>query len=189
MRNRTLPFSAPLVLQARQKARRANARPRIPKSPKPITRDLLETILAGCDDIRCGYRDRAMVMLAFASGGRRRSETSGLNIGGIGRDAFAATGLVRIRLLETKTTRKDRAPRLPLKGRAAWALVQWPGVSGQKAGPLFCPLSSRLDQHARMACRCIEREIHGIGLKTRSVGLRGGGTLHGIADRLQAVRR
>ena len=72
-----------------------------PKSPKPITRDLLETILAGCDDTRCGIRDRAMVMLAFASGGRRRSETSNLNVGGIGRDDFATKGLARIRLLET----------------------------------------------------------------------------------------
>ena len=39
MRNLVSPFAAPLVQQARQKARRANARARVPKSAKPVTRD------------------------------------------------------------------------------------------------------------------------------------------------------
>jgi ABC-type dipeptide/oligopeptide/nickel transport system ATPase component len=119
MRNLTSPFSSPLVQQARQKARRANARPRVPKSPKPVTRDILEALLATCDDSHRGNRDRAMLMLAFASGGRRRSEVTALNVEDIGRDDFEAKGLVWIRLLETKTTKKDQAPRLPMKGRAA----------------------------------------------------------------------
>lgn len=68
MRNLASPFSAPLVQQARQKARRANARPRVPKSPKPVTRDILEALLATCDDSMRGVRDRAMLMLAFGSG-------------------------------------------------------------------------------------------------------------------------
>lgn len=77
MRNLASPFSAPLVQQARQKARRANARPRVPKSPKPVTRDILETLPSTCDATHRGIRDRAMLMLAFASGGRRRSEVGG----------------------------------------------------------------------------------------------------------------
>ena len=141
MRNLVSPFSAPLVQQARQKARRANARPRVPKSPKPITRDVLETLLASCDDSHRGIRDRAMLMLAFASGGRRRSEVSNLNVEDIGRDDFAAKGLLWIRLLETKTTRKDQAPKLPMKGRAARALVHWLEVLGDAKGPLFRPVS------------------------------------------------
>jgi integrase len=141
MRNLTSPFSAPLVQQARQKARRANARPRVPKSPKPVTRDILEALLATCDDSRRGIRDRAMLMLAFASGGRRRSEVSGLNVEDIGRDDFKAKGLLWVRLLETKTTRKDQAPRLPLKGRAARAVVHWLEVAGLTDGPLFRPVS------------------------------------------------
>lgn len=141
MRNLVSPFSSPLVQQARQKARRANARPRVPKSPKPVTRDILETLLATCDDSNRGIRDRAMLMLAFASGGRRRSEVSALHVEDIGRDEFAARGLLWIRLLETKTTRKDQAPRLPLKGRAARAVVHWLEVSGIKEGPLFRPVS------------------------------------------------
>ena len=141
MRNLASPFSAPLVQQARQKARRANARPRVPKSPKPVTRDILEALLATCDDSMRGVRDRAMLMLAFGSGGRRRSEVSALNVEDIGRDDFTAKGLLWIRLLETKTTKKDQAPRLPLKGRAARAVVHWLEVAGMTAGPLFRPVS------------------------------------------------
>jgi integrase len=141
MRNLPSPFSAPLVQQARQKARRANARPRVPKSPKPVTRDILEALLATCESTRRGIRDRAMLMLAFASGGRRRSEITALNVEDIGLDDFGAKGLVWIRLLETKTTRKDHAPRLPMKGRAARALVHWLEVTGSADGPLFRPVS------------------------------------------------
>jgi integrase len=141
MRNLTSPFSTPLVQQARQKARRANARPRIPKSPKPVTRDILETLLATCDDSHRGIRDRAMLMLTFASGGRRRSEVSALKVEDIGRDDFIAKGLLWVRLMETKTTKKDQAPRLPMKGRAARALVHWLEVTKITDGPLFRPIS------------------------------------------------
>ena len=142
MRNLISPFSAPLVQQARQKARRANAKPRVPKSPKPITRDVLETLLATCDDSHRGIRDRAMLMLAFGSGGRRRSEVAALNVEDIGRDDFTAKGLLWIRLLETKTTKKDHAPKLPLKGRAARAVVHWLEVTGLVEGALFRPVST-----------------------------------------------
>ncbi len=141
MRNLSSPFSAPLVQQARQKARRANARPHTPKSAKPVTRDILETLLATCDATHRGIRDRAMLMLAFASGGRRRSEVTALNVEDIGLDDFTTKGLVWIRLLETKTTKRDQAPRLPMKGRAARALVHWLEVTKLTNGPLFRPVS------------------------------------------------
>ena len=142
MRNLTSPFAAPLVQQARQKARRANARPLIPKSPKPITRSILETLLATCDDTHRGIRDRAMLMLTFASGGRRRSEVTALNVEDIGCDDFKSKGLLWVRLLDTKTTKKDQAPKLPLKGRAARAVVHWLEVGGLTDGPLFRPVST-----------------------------------------------
>jgi integrase len=141
MRNLASPFDGPLVRQARQRARRANARPPAPKSPRPITRDLLEALLATCDGSNRGIRDRAMLMLAFASGGRRRSEVSGLNVEDIGLEDFEARGIVWIRLLTTKTTRRDQAPRLPMKGRAAQALVHWLEMTGLDEGPLFRPVS------------------------------------------------
>ena len=141
MRNLPSPFSAPLVSQARQKARRANCSPRRPKSPKPVTRDILEALLATCDDSMRGIRDRAMLMLAFASGGRRRSEVTSLNAEDIFRDDFPSRGHLWVRLLETKTTRKDDAPRLPLKGRPARAVIHWLDVTELRSGPLFRPIS------------------------------------------------
>lgn len=141
MRNMASPFAAPLVAQARQKARRANAKPRQPKSPKPVTRAVLETLLASCDSSLRGVRDRALLMLAFASGGRRRAELVALRVEDIDRTDFAETGVIWLRLLETKTTRADRAPRLPLKGRAARALIHWIERAGLTDGPLFRPIS------------------------------------------------
>jgi integrase len=141
MRNLPSPFSAPLVSQARQKARRANARPPAPKSARPVTRDVLETLLATCDDSHRGLRDRAMLMLAFASGGRRRSEVVALDAEDIGHDDMAGRGVLWVRLLQTKTTPRDKAPRLPLKGRAARALLHWLEVTGITSGPLFRPVS------------------------------------------------
>lgn len=141
MRNLPSPFAAPLVAQARQKARRANAAPRVPKSPRPITREVLTALLASCDDSHRGIRDRAMLSLAFASGGRRRSEVTALDVADVSLAEFEARGLVWLRLIETKTTRKGEAPRLPLKGPAARALVHWLEVTGLTTGPLFRPVS------------------------------------------------
>lgn len=80
-------------------------------------------------------------MLAFASGGRRQSEVTAPNVEDIGRDDFNSKGLLWIRLLETKTTRKDQAPKLPLNGLAARAVVHWLEVPRFKQGPLFRPVS------------------------------------------------
>lgn len=141
MQNLAAPFSAPLVQQARQKSRRANARPPAPKSAKPITRDVLEALLVSCNNSHRGLRDRAMLMLAFGTGGRRRSELTALNVEDIGQDEFAEKGLLWVRLLETKTTKKDQAPKLPLKGRPARAVVHWLRVAQLDNGPLFRPIS------------------------------------------------
>lgn len=141
MRNLPSPFVAPQVAAARQKSRRANASSRPPKSPRPVTRDILETLLASCDNSVRGLRDRAILMLGFGSGGRRRSEITALYRDDIGTDDYAAKGLIWVRLLETKTTAKGEAPRLPLKGRAARAVMGWIEAAAITAGPLFRPVS------------------------------------------------
>ena len=141
MRNLPSPFASPLVQQARQKARKALARPRTPKSPRPVTREVLTALLASCDDSRRGIRDRAMLTLAFASGGRRRSEVTRLDLADVDLRPFKTRGLIWLRLLETKTTGKGDAPRLPLKGPAARALVHWIETAELSGGPLFRPVS------------------------------------------------
>lgn len=141
MKNLSSPFDQPLLKQARAKGRRAAARPRLPKSPRPVTRDVLERVLASCDSTMRGLRDRAILMLAFASGGRRRSEITNLYREDIGTADFASKGLIWLRLLDTKTTTKSDAPRLPLKGRAARAVMGWIEAAAIEHGPLFRPVS------------------------------------------------
>ncbi|MCA0928057.1 tyrosine-type recombinase/integrase [Ruegeria profundi] len=141
MKNLASPFEAPQVKQARSKARRAAARPPAPKSRHPITRDVLEQLLATCRGTRRDCRDRALLMLGWASGGRRRSEITGLRREDVSLKEFDKEGLVWLSLLETKTTTKGETPRLVLKGRAAQALVRWIEVGQITEGPLFRPVS------------------------------------------------
>ncbi|SDX92756.1 Site-specific recombinase XerD [Ruegeria halocynthiae] len=141
MKNLNSPFGAPQVKQARAKARRAAARPPAPKSQHPITRDVLEQLLATCRGSRRDCRDRAILMLGWASGGRRRSEIIGLMREDVALKEFDAKGVVWISMLETKTTAKGETPRLVLKGRAAEALIHWIDVGGIEDGALFRPVS------------------------------------------------
>src|SRR3954462_10070049 len=74
-------FGAPNVRQALRLATRAARRPRGRKSERPVTRDVLDQLLATCDAGRLiDLRDRALLLVAFASGGRRRSEAASLRV-------------------------------------------------------------------------------------------------------------
>lgn len=97
--------------------------------------------MATCRGLRRDCRDRALLMLGWANGGRRRSEITGLIREDVNLKAFEKEGLVWLSLLETKTTAKGETPRLVLKGRAARALVHWIEVGGIEDGPLFRPVS------------------------------------------------
>ena len=141
MRNLASPFDAPLLREARAKARRAMARPPAPKSARPITRDLLEDLLAASGPGLRGLRDRALLLLGWASGGRRRSEITGLRHEDIGLQDFDRDGLIWIRLVETKTTLRGKTPALVLKGRAAQAVVAWIDAAGIDDGALFRAIS------------------------------------------------
>ncbi|MBB2754519.1 UNVERIFIED_ORG: integrase [Rhizobium aethiopicum] len=72
-------FPSPALKSAIRLAVRAVPRQRRRKSAKAVTSDVLAKLLATCggDNLR-DLRDRAILMVAFASGGRRRSEVAGL---------------------------------------------------------------------------------------------------------------
>ena len=141
MKNLDSPFDAPLVKQARAKARRAAARPPAPKSARPITRDVLEALLEACGPSLRGLRDRALLMTGWASGGRRRSEIVGLRREDVDLEPFDAEGLIWLNMVETKTTMQGKTPRLVLKGRAARTLVAWIDATEITDGPLFRAIS------------------------------------------------
>uniref|UniRef100_UPI003D146259 tyrosine-type recombinase/integrase n=1 Tax=Roseibium sp. TaxID=1936156 RepID=UPI003D146259 len=79
-------FSAPEVRSAMRLAVRVADRPRARKSRKALTADILEILLATCEGTDMSgpsladIRDKALLLVGFASGGRRRSELSGLRL-------------------------------------------------------------------------------------------------------------
>lgn len=156
MRNLPSPFETPLLRDARSKARRAMAKPRVRKSANPVTRDVLEALLTACGGDLRGLRDRAVLCLGWASGGRRRSEISGLDIDDLDRSEFKENGVIRFTLQTTKTT--GPSPILILKGRAALTLETWIQVAEIKTGPLFRPISK--------ANRVLERRLSADGIAT-----------------------
>lgn len=141
MKNLDSPFDAPLIRQTRAKARKSAARPPSRKSPRPITRALLEQLLDACGPTLRGTRDRAILMLGWASGGRRRSEIVALHRADVSLDDFERDGLVWIQLVDSKTTLQGKTPKLVLKGRAAQALVAWTDAAAIDRGPLFRAIS------------------------------------------------
>ncbi len=74
-------FASPALKSAIRLAVRAAPRQRRRKSAKAVTGDVLAKMLATCakENLR-DVRDRAILMVAFASGGRRRSEIAGLRV-------------------------------------------------------------------------------------------------------------
>ena len=79
-------FSAPDVRSAMRLASRVAVRPRARKSRRAVTADLLEQLLATCNGTDYAapslvdLRDKALLLIGFASGGRRRSELAGLRL-------------------------------------------------------------------------------------------------------------
>lgn len=132
------PCQAPQVKELMAKTRRAYAKRGAVKNKKPaLTREPLEALLATCDDSLRGVRDRALLLLAWSSGGRRRSEVAGATVENLVKVADRSYVLT---LTHSKTNQAgaDRPENhKPVAGRAADALAQWLQRSGIKSGPIF----------------------------------------------------
>lgn len=94
----------------------------------------MQALLATCTDGARGVRDRALLLLAWSGGGRRRSEVVGLQIGDV-RRLDADTWLYALGATKTDTggVRREK----PLKGPAAQALTAWLELAHAETGPLF----------------------------------------------------
>lgn len=156
MKHLPSPFDTPGIRQARAKARRASARPRTPKSEKPILRETLHAMLETCDTSPRGLRDRAILLVGWASGGRRRSEIAGLMVHDLDLSDYERDGVIWMQLIGTKTTAKGRTPRLVLKGLASRGVMDWVRTAELTYGPLFRPISK--------TGRVLERPLSGDGI-------------------------
>ena len=142
------PFSNPSIRNALRLAIRAADRPRARKSASAITRDILDRLLATCSRGRAvDLRDRALLLLAFGSGGRRRSEIARLKVDDLEeREPVAADPkapkdeqlpVLAIRLRRTKTSSADTGESVLVVGRPVEALRAWLALSQIDAGPIF----------------------------------------------------
>jgi integrase len=142
------PFAAPTLRAALRLAVRASARPRGRKSQKAVTRDVLEQLLAVCDWNRLvDFRDKALLLTAFASGGRRRSEIARLRFEQISREppvprdpknpGARSLPWLSIALGRTKTGSADEETRVLLIGPPVEALDAWIAKAGNAKGAVF----------------------------------------------------
>jgi integrase len=120
------------------RARRAYARRGdLPEKKAALTREPLELLLDTCDDSLRGRRDRALLLLAWASGGRRRSEVTAATLENVLRRPDGSWVYV---LMHSKTNQlgRDRGDNAkPIVGRAAEALDEWLAASQIRSGPIF----------------------------------------------------
>ena len=115
-----------------KRARRAHANER-PVKKAAITRDILAAMLATCDDSLRGVRDRAILSVGFAAGGRRRSELANLQVENL--QSIEAGYLLHLN--KSKTDQEGEGLMVPVLGSAAHALREWLIRSGLRKGPLF----------------------------------------------------
>lgn len=137
-------FASPALKSAIRLAVRAVPRTRRRKSAKAVTGDVLAKLLASCsgDSLR-DVRDRAILMVAFASGGRRRSEIAGLR-----REQLTVEPPIEvpdgpplpslaIHLGRTKTTTSEEDDVVYLTGRPVEALNAWLAAAKIDKGSVF----------------------------------------------------
>ncbi|SDN17851.1 Site-specific recombinase XerD [Ensifer sp. YR511] len=173
-RGLTGAFDGPSLRSALRLAVRASAPPRQRKSRQAVTGDILAKLLDACAGGRLvDLRDRALLLTAFASGGRRRSEVAGLRLDEItDEDPVLADPSIpdspplpclAIRLGRTKTTTSDDDEHVLLIGRPVTALKRWLEEANIKEGTVF----RRIDQWGNIDRRALTPQSVNLILKNR----------------------
>lgn len=132
------PCADPAVRELVARTRRAYAkRGERPARKAALTREPFSRLLATCDDSLIGLRDRALLLFAWSSGGRRRSEVAGATLANLTR---LAPGEFVYQLGWSKTNQAgadlpDNAK--PVIGAAGAALEAWMKAAGIGDGAIF----------------------------------------------------
>lgn len=170
-RNLEGEFASPALRKAMRLAARAAGRPRQRKSREAVSVEVLKRLLERLDaeigawspgdgtsargGVLRALRDRSMLSLGFAAGGRRRSEISRLSIEQIElREVDVEDGMPEqilvIHLGRTKTQDAEEDVTVTVRGRAVADYTTW--VEGAKLceGPVYRPIGrwGRLRDHA-----------------------------------------
>jgi integrase len=141
-------FGSPALKSAIRLAVRATPQTRKRKSAKAVTADVLSQLLATCNsDSFRDLRDKAILMVAFASGGRRRSEIAGLRLEQLSAEAPLEVPdgpplpSLAIHLGRTKTTTGEQDDVVYLTGRPVEALNAWMAAAKIDKGSVFRSIS------------------------------------------------
>ncbi|NUA29535.1 site-specific integrase [Cupriavidus basilensis] len=132
------PCADPAARELVARTRRAYAkRGERPARKAALTREPLSRLLETCDDSLIGLRDRALLLFAWSSGGRRRSEVAGATLANLRR---LAPGEFVYQLGWSKTNQAgadlpDNAK--PVIGAAGAALEAWLTAAGIGDGAIF----------------------------------------------------
>lgn len=173
-RGLTGSFSTPSLKSALRLAVRSAQRPRHRKSRKAVTADILSALVATCTGDRLvDIRDRALLLLAFASGGRRRSEVANLRLADLvleepvpvdaSHPQSAVLPCMTLHLGRTKTTDADEDASVVLIGRPVLALQDWIARAGITEGAVF----RRIDQWGNMDRKPLSPQSVNLIVKTR----------------------
>lgn len=142
------PLGTPAIRTSMRLAVRASARPRRRKSKRSVTRDVLDLLIVTCQSDRLAdTRDLAILLVAFASGGRRRSEVAKLRLEQLSNEADVPLDpddqdsprlpCITIALGRTKTAQADDDARVLLIGAPVTALREWLERADIKTGAVF----------------------------------------------------
>lgn len=105
---------------------------------KAITRDILDDILDTCDESLISIRNKAILLFAFSSGGRRRKEVATA----LFKDLIKhADGDYTYTIPQSKTDQSGQGYVVPIKGRAAKALNDWITKANIVDGNIFRSIS------------------------------------------------
>jgi integrase len=168
------PFGNSSIRNALRLSIRAADRPPARKSAGAITRDILDELLATCGRGRAiDLRDRALLLLAFGSGGRRRSEIVRLRVDDLEERALVPADpeapegptlpVLAVRLRRTKTSSADAGESVLIVGRPVDALRAWLEFSKIDSGPVF----RRVDKWGQLGTAALDAQsVNGI-IKSR----------------------
>ena len=109
----------------------------LPRKKAALTKDPLQALLATCDDSLRGKRDRALLLFAWASGGRRRSEVvlaEMQSLRCVGEAQYLYI-LVHSKANQSGTDRPENHK--PVLGAAGQALKDWLEASAITEGAIF----------------------------------------------------
>ena len=164
-------FASPALKSAIRLAVRATPRPKKRKSAKAVTGDVLSKLIGTCrtDSLR-DVRDRAILMVAFASGGRRRSEMAGLRKEQLVMEApipvegSAPLPSLSLHLGRTKTSGADHQETVYLTGRPVDALNAWLEAGRIESGSVF----RAIDRWGNVSKRALDPKAINVIVKQRA---------------------